>query len=114
MLVPRKKHPSGNKYNSIADGVQGRPVLWCIKLQDSKDPPMDQNNNPRFLMEFENHTRTPYMTKPIQNTDEVVTMIPGFVLLLALHHAGVYEQALIKKQRHYWPEMFLGMKLRST
>ena len=41
MCVPRKPHPFGNKYHSIADGVTGKgleggPIMWRVKLQEGK------------------------------------------------------------------------------
>ncbi len=69
-------------------------------------------------MEFENHTKTLslmlYMTKPIHNTGEIVTMDSGFCVaagILALHHVGVYGQALIKKQGQYWPKHVPGNEI---
>ena len=32
MTVPRKPHPLGNEYHSIADGDAGKPVMWRIKI----------------------------------------------------------------------------------
>jgi hypothetical protein len=38
MNVPRKPHPNGNEYHSIADGDDGQPVmLWRIKIREGKD-----------------------------------------------------------------------------
>ncbi|KAL7463510.1 hypothetical protein ACHAXS_003872 [Conticribra weissflogii] len=85
MFVPRKPHPSGNEYHSIADGDQGKPIMWCVKLQEGKDQPKDQNNNPL-----------------------------GFCVaagILALHHFGVYGQALIKKRGRYWPKHVPGNEI---
>ncbi|KAL7461168.1 hypothetical protein ACHAXS_001596 [Conticribra weissflogii] len=115
MFVPRKPHPSGNEYHLIADGDQGKPIMWRIKLQEGNDQPKDHNNNPHYPMEFENHTKTSalmlYMTKPIHNTGKIVTMDSGFCVaagILALHHFGVYGQALIKKRGWYWPKHVPG------
>ncbi|KAL7474259.1 hypothetical protein ACHAW6_000238 [Cyclotella cf. meneghiniana] len=41
MSVPQKPHPLGNEYHSIADGNNGKPVMWRIKLQEGKDHPKD-------------------------------------------------------------------------
>ena len=41
MSVPRKPHPLGNEYHSIADGDEGKPIMWQIKLQEGKDRPKD-------------------------------------------------------------------------
>ncbi len=37
MIVERKLHPSGNEYHSIADGDDGKPIMWRIKIQEGKD-----------------------------------------------------------------------------
>ncbi|KAL7460096.1 hypothetical protein ACHAXS_000564, partial [Conticribra weissflogii] len=66
MYVPRKPHPSGNEYHSIADGDQGKPIMWRVKLQEGKDRPK-----------------------------KIVTMDSGFCVtvgMLALHDAGVFGQ----------------------
>ena len=39
MCVPRKPHPFGNEYHSIADGDGGKPIMWKVKLQEGKDRP---------------------------------------------------------------------------
>ena len=108
MYVPRKPNPSGNEYHSIADGDQGKPIMWRVKLQEGKDRPMDSNNKPRFPTKFENKSKTSAlmlnMTKPIHNTGTVVTMDSGFcvaAVILALHHVGVYGQALIKNRGRF-------------
>ncbi len=118
MFVPRKPHPSGNEYHSIADGDQGKPIMWRIKIQEGKDRLKDQNNNPLYPTEFENYTKTSalmlYMTKPIHNTGKIVTMDSGFCVaagILALHHVGVYGQALIKKRGRYWPKHVPGNEI---
>ena len=44
MRVPRKPHPFGNEYHSIADGatekgLEGKPIMWRVKIQAGKDRP---------------------------------------------------------------------------
>ncbi|KAL7484899.1 hypothetical protein ACHAW6_010504 [Cyclotella cf. meneghiniana] len=39
MCVPCKPHPFGNEYHSIADDDDGKPILWCIQIQEGKDQP---------------------------------------------------------------------------
>ncbi|KAL7524687.1 hypothetical protein ACHAXR_004709, partial [Thalassiosira sp. AJA248-18] len=111
MCVPRKPHPFGNEYHSIADGDQGRPIMWRIKLQEGKDRPKKADGTWAFPSEFEQqHSKTAVlmleMTKPIHNSGRVVTMDSGFCVtvgILAQHNYGVYGQALIKKRGRYWP-----------
>ena len=35
--VPRKPQPIGNEWHSIADGYEGNPVMYQIKIQEGKD-----------------------------------------------------------------------------
>ena len=39
MVVPRKPHPFGNEYHTIADGDGGKPIMFWIKLVEGKDRP---------------------------------------------------------------------------
>ncbi len=118
MYVPHKPNPSGNEYHSIADGDQGKPIMWRVKLQEGKDRPKDANGHPRFPSQYENHSKTAAlmleMTKPIHNTGKVVTMDSGFCVtvgILALHDAGVFGQALIKKRGRFWPKHVPGNQI---
>ncbi len=43
MCVPRKPHPFGNEYHSIADGDQGRAIMWRVELVEGKDWPKLSN-----------------------------------------------------------------------
>ena len=117
MNVPRKPHPDGNEYHSIADGDDGQPVMWRIKIQEGKDRPKDETGKWAFPSKFEGqndkgrkYTKTSTlmceMTEPIHGTGKVVSMDSGFCVsagILHLHDLGVYGQALVKKRR-YWPK----------
>ncbi len=37
MCVPRKSHLFGNEYHSIANGDDGKPIMWRGKLVEGKD-----------------------------------------------------------------------------
>jgi hypothetical protein len=109
MFVPRKPHPFGNEYHTIADGDQGKPIMWRAKVQEGKDRPMD-GNTPRYPSQFEMYSTTAKlmldMAKPIFNTGKIITMDSGFCVtagILALHDHGVFGQALIKKRGRFWP-----------
>jgi hypothetical protein len=39
MSLPRKPHPFGNEYHSIADGDKGHFIMWRICLVEGKDRP---------------------------------------------------------------------------
>ena len=111
MCIPRKPHPFGNEYHSIADGDGGKPIMWRIKLQEGKDRPKKPDGSFAFATEFERagFTKTAslmlFMTKNIHHTGKIVTMDSGFCVKVgieAMDKYGVYGQALIKKKR-YWP-----------
>lgn len=122
MSVPRKPHPFGNEYHSIADGDDGKAIMWRIKLQEGKDRPKGADGKWAYPSEFEGtnaatgrkYTNTSTlmceMTKPIHGTGKVVSMDSGFCVtvgILHLHDHGVYGQSLIKK-RKYWPKFVPG------
>jgi hypothetical protein len=48
MIVPRKQHPYGNKYHSIADGDKGYPIMWQVKLQEGMDRPKKEDGSPAY------------------------------------------------------------------
>ena len=109
MFVPRKPHPFGNEYHTIADGDQGKAIMWRVKIQEGKDKPMN-GNAPYYPSPFECYSTTAKlmleMSKPLHNTGKIVTMDSGFCVtagILAMHDHGVFGQALIKKQGWYWP-----------
>ena len=109
MFVPRKPHPFGNEYHTIADGDQGKAIMWRAKIQEGKDKPMD-GNNPRYPSQFECYSATAKlileMSKPLINSGMIVMMDSGFCVtagILAMNDHGVYGQALIKKCGRYWP-----------
>jgi hypothetical protein len=110
MIVERKPHPSGNEYHSIADGDDGKPIMWRIKIQEGKDRPKKADGTPAFPSAYEKESKTVKlmleMTVPLQRTGKIVTMDSGFCVtvgILALHDKGIYGQALIKKRGRYWP-----------
>jgi hypothetical protein len=116
MSLPRKPHPSGNEYHSIADGDGGKPIIWRIRIGEGKDQPRKLDDTFAFPMkwvkkEFTNTVELLLdMTEPIQHTGKVITRDSGFCVALgvmALHQHGVHGQFLIKKCR-YWPKHVLG------
>ncbi len=52
-----KLHPSGNKYNTIVNGNQGKPEMFVVKLREKKDCPGDTNNRLRYLTKFDLYTK---------------------------------------------------------
>ena len=112
MCVHRKPHPFGNEYHSIADGVtekglEGKPIMWRVKLQEGKDRPKKPDGSWEFPSEFNGYSKTSTimleMTKPVHHTGKVVLMDSGFcvsVRIIVMHNFGVYGQSLIKKRRY--------------
>ena len=116
MYVPRKPHPFGNEYHTIADGDDGKPIMWRIKLQEGKDRPKKADGSWAFPSSFESdHGKTATlmleMTEPIHRTGRVVTMDSGFCVMegiMAMDAHGIFGQALIKKRGRYWPKQVPG------
>ncbi|KAL7487058.1 hypothetical protein ACHAW6_012665 [Cyclotella cf. meneghiniana] len=124
MSVPRKPHPLGNKY-PIADGDDGKPFMWRIKIQEGKDLPKDATGKWAFPSIFEGtnaangckFSKTTAlmceMTVPIYGTGKMESMDSGFCVtagILHLHELGIYGQALIKKHK-YWPKDIPGNQI---
>ena len=109
MCVPRKPHPFGNEYHSIADGatekgLEGKPIIWRVKIQEGKDRPKNPDGSWVFPSEFPGYSKTAMlmleMTKPVQHTGKVISMDSGFCVsvgIIAMHNFGVYGQSLIEK-----------------
>ena len=109
MYVEQKPYPYGNEYHTFADGNDGKPIMWRIKIQEGKDRPKKADGTWAFPSQFENESKTVKlvleMTEPIHGTGKIVTMDSGFCVsagILALHEKGVYGQALIEKRGWYW------------
>ena len=118
MSVPRKPHPVGNEYHSIADGDNVYPVMYWIKIQEGKDLPKYANGKWAFSSNFEGentntgrkYTKTSRLmcerTVPLHIMGKIVSMDSGFCVtvgILHLHEHGVYGKSLINK-RKYWPK----------
>ena len=103
MRVPRKPHPFGNEYHSIADGatekgLEGKPIIWRVKIQEGKDRPKKPDGSWAFPSEFPGYSKTATLmleiTKPVHHTGKVISMDSGFCVsvgILAMHHFGVYD-----------------------
>ena len=111
MYVPRKPHPFGKEYHSIADGVaekglEGQPIVWRLKLQEGKDCPKNPDGSWESPSEFPGYLKTATLMleiiKTVHHTGKVVSMDSGFCVsvgIIAMHNFGVYGQSLIKKRR---------------
>ena len=116
MTVPCKPHPFGNAYHSIADGDDGKAIMWRVKIVEGKDRPKKADGTWAFPSKWEQRgfTKTVTllleMTEPIHGTGKVVGGDSGFCVtqgVLALDKVGVKAQFLIKK-RKYWPKFVPG------
>ena len=115
MCVPHKPHPFGNEYHIISDGatekgLEGKPIMWRVKIQDGKYRPKKPDGSWAFPYNFTGYSKTATLmletTKPVHHTGKVVSMYSGFwvsVGIIEMHNFGVYGQSLIKKRR-YWPK----------
>jgi hypothetical protein len=69
MCIPCKPHPFGNEYNTIADGDQGKPIMFWIKLVEGKDRPKKTDGSWEFPSEYNRLSKTIKtmleMTKPL-------------------------------------------------
>ncbi len=110
MCVPCKPHPFGNEYHTIADGDQGKPILFRMKLVERKDRPKKADGSWAFPSEYnclQKTTKTMLeMMKPLYGMGKVVVADSGFCVcdgVIACHHKGVNVQAYVKKRGH-WPK----------
>jgi hypothetical protein len=111
MFVPRKPHPMGNEYHTIACAVSG--ILYQMEMVEGKDQPREvpvqhdeQGKTAGLLLR---------LTAPIWATGKVVVLDSGFCVLKAiteLQKVGVYSSALIKKRR-YWPKGIPGDDIKA-
>jgi hypothetical protein len=52
MTPPRKPHPFGNEYHTIADGDDGKPIMWRMKIVEGKDHPKKADGTWAFPSKF--------------------------------------------------------------
>jgi hypothetical protein len=110
MVVPRKPHPFGNEYHTVACAKSG--VLWQVELVEGKDRPR-QLGPPEFHDLGKTVGLMLRLTRPIWHTGKHVVMDSGFCVLkgiIEMRKKGVFGAALIKKRR-YWPKFIPGDEL---
>ena len=102
MYVPRKPHPQGNEYHSIACGESG--IMYAIELVEGKDKPKEKEKE-----KYSEHGKTASLLlrlcESIFQTGKIVVLDSGFCVLnsiISLKKFGVFASALVKKRR-YWP-----------
>lgn len=110
MYVPRKPHPMGNEYHTIACGESG--ILYQMEMVEGKDQPGERRK------EFDELGKTVgllmRLTRPIWTTGKVIVLDSGFCVLRAIieiFKVGVFASALIKK-RKYWPKDVPGEDIK--
>ena len=81
MCVTRKPHPFGNEYHRITDGatekgLEGKPIMWRVNIQEGKDRPKKLDGSWAFPSEFLGYSKTATlmidMTKNVHHTGKVV------------------------------------------
>jgi Transposase IS4 len=107
MFVPRKPHPFGNEYHSVACGKSR--LMWGIELVEGKDAPAGV---PKEFAERGGSTvgLLLRMMKPFFYTGMCLVLDSGFCVLkglIELRKVGIFAAAVIKKRR-YWPKHIDG------
>ena len=111
VVVPRKPHPMGNEYHTIACGMSG--VLFQLEMREGKDSPKEKGK-PMY-----SHLGTTVglllrLTKCIWGSGRIVVLDSGFCVLKALielRKRGVFASAVVKKRR-YWPMHVKGDEIK--
>jgi hypothetical protein len=107
VFCPRKPHPVGNEYHTIADGMT--TILYAAEIVMGKDTPVCDDDNEE---EGKTSALLARLTRSIWHTGKVVVLDSGFCVLEALINLkkkrGLFAAAVIKK-RKYWPKFVQGM-----
>ena len=110
MFIPRKPHPFGNEYHTIADVET--TMTYRMECVEGKDRPAQLGPK-----EYDDKGKTVgvmlRLTKPLHHTGKIVEQDSGFCVfegIAAQHQMGVYGDALIKKRR-YWPKHVPGSEI---
>jgi Transposase IS4 len=111
MVVPRKPHPLGNEWHTIACGLCG--ILFRLELVEGKDAPPEKPA-PEFNDKGKTVGLLLRLTRPIWGAGRVLILDSGFCVLQALVELkkhGVFASAVIKKRR-YWPKHINGEDIK--
>jgi hypothetical protein len=57
LSLPRRPHPFGNEYHSIADGDDGKPIMWQVRIVEGKDRPRKSDGTFAFPTRVQQHRR---------------------------------------------------------
>ena len=101
MYVPRKPHPQGNGYHTIACEESG--ILYGIELVEGRTRPPEKPRE-KYVEEFgKTASLLLRLSESIFNTGKLIVLDSGFCVLkaiIALKKKGIYSSALIKKRRY--------------
>ena len=72
MCVPRKPHPQGNEYHSIADADKDgtKPIMWQVKLVEGKDQPK-AGGQYVYSLQFEKKGFSPTVALLLEMTEPI-------------------------------------------
>ena len=96
MFVPRKPHPFGNEYHTVACGLSN--ILYQMELVEGKDSPEELSHKEQEKELGKTGSMMMRILKPILGTAKVVILDSGFCVLhalVALKKAGVFASAVI-------------------
>ena len=113
MYVPRKPHPQGNEYHTIACGASG--ILYRLEIVEGRSRPKEKPSE-KFHEEGKTASLLLRLTEPIFDTGKIIILDSGFCVLdavIALKKRGVFASALVKKRR-YWPRHVDGEAIKES
>lgn len=107
MNVPRKPHPFGNEYHTIACALTH--IIFRVELSEGKDRPA--GSAPQDESAFGKMGGLILrMTESLRDTLRVVIMDSAFCQLktiIEMRKRGIFATSVIK-QKHYWPKYIKG------
>ena len=96
--MPRKPHPMGNEYHTVACGVFG--PLWAMEILEGRDRPPELGNS-----KYHEHGKTGSLllrlSAAIFRTGKVIILDSGFCVsqaIITLMKFGACSSALMKKE----------------
>ena len=112
VYCPRKPHPKGNEYHTIADGISG--ILFELELVEEKDEPPEMYEKKKFKEFGKTAGSLLRLCEIFFGSMKVVILDSGFCVLKAiieLRKRGVFAASVIKK-RKYWPKYIPGDNIK--
>ena len=113
VFCPRKPHPKGNEYHTIADGKSG--ILFGLEMVEGKDAPPEFETKKNFHSFGKTAGLMLRMCETLFGQLKVVVLDSGFCVLqgiIELRKRGVFAAAVIKKRR-YWPKHIKGDEIKN-